>query len=166
MIKKTNFTELSDKEKLLILKWRNSPKVSNYMHTKNISIEDHLSFIKNLQQEKDKNYFLVQQDNKDIGVIYLTNNFLGIYANPEKKRVGDILLSEIIKFAFNEKKLSSLKAEVFKENSTAIKLYKRLGFVTIKDNETMLIMEVNNKEYLAYFEIDGHKYKLTLESIT
>ena len=68
---------------------------------------------------------------------------MGIYANPDKKRVGDILLNEIIKFAFETKKIKCLKAEVYKINSSATKLYNRFGFKTKKDNGTMLTMELN-----------------------
>ncbi len=143
-----NFIDLNEDEIKLVLCWRNNPAIKRWMHTKeDISLENHLNFIKRLNNNSSKDYFLVKKGNDYIGVIDLNDCFLGIYANPEKKRVGDILLSEIIKFAFNKKKLSSLKAEVFKENATAIKLYKRFGFTTIEDNKTMLVMKLNNKEY-------------------
>ncbi len=93
MYKNINFINLNEDEIRLVLSWRNNPTIKKWMYTKeDISLEDHLNFIKSL------------------------NN-------------------------------NSSKAEVFKENSTAIKLYKRFGFTTIEDNKTMLVMELNNREY-------------------
>jgi UDP-4-amino-4,6-dideoxy-N-acetyl-beta-L-altrosamine N-acetyltransferase len=70
------------------------------------------------------------------------DTFLGLYANPKRKKVGDLLLQQIITFAFDVKKLFSLKAEVFKENLSAVKLYERFGFKIMQENEQLQIMEL------------------------
>ena len=145
MIELLDLTTLTQEEHKLILTWRNSENVSRYMHTKSISFEDHLAFIVTLKKNNQKNYFLVKENGHYIGVIYLVDTFLGLYANPEKKKIGDLLLQQIITFAFDVKKLSDLKAEVFKENLTAIKLYKRFNFNIMQESEHLLIMELKNK---------------------
>jgi len=138
-----NFTDLNEDEIELVLSWRNHPAIKKWMHTKkDINLKDHLNFIKSLKNNPKKDYFLVKKDNEYLGVIDLNNGFLGIYANPYKKRVGDILLNEIIKFAFETKKIPCLQAEVYKTNSLAIKLYYRFGFEIKKDNGSMLTMEL------------------------
>ena len=141
-MKLKNFINLNEYEKNLVLKWRNSKNVQKWMHTKNISLKEHLEFIENLKDSKSKNYFLVLDDKSYLGVIYLVENYLGLYANPDKKGVGDLLLKQIIDFAFKQKNLPLIKAEVFKDNLRAIKLYKKHKFKLIKENNKLLIMEL------------------------
>ncbi len=145
MIEHVNFIDLSVDEKKLVLEWRNSREVSFYMHSKEISLEEHFCFIESLKKNQEKSYFLVKYDGENIGVIYLVDDFLGLYANPECQGVGKILLHEIIIIAFEVKKLSSLKAEVYKENEKAIKLYEKFGFSIIQKTEHILIMELENE---------------------
>lgn len=139
-----NFIDLNEKELHLVLSWRNNPNIKKWMHTQDdITIEEHLNFINSLKNSKNKDYFLVKKEDKYLGVIDLNGDCLGIYANPNMKKVGDILLQQIIKFAFDKKKLSVLKAEVYKKNLPAIRLYNRFKFTTIKDDNKMLTMELN-----------------------
>ena len=146
MIKLINFIDLTIDEKKMILEWRNNLKIKKWMHSKdNISLESHLNFIQTLKNSPLKNYFLVKSEHEYIGVVSLNGEFLGIYADPNKTRVGDILLNQIIIFAFEKKKLIFLKAEVYKTNNTAKKLYSRFGFQIKKDNGKMLTMELKNE---------------------
>ncbi len=142
MIKLLNFTTLTNEEHQLVLAWRNSQNVSRYMHTKSITLKEHFAFVDSLKHNHQKSYFLVEDDGNYIGVIYLVDTFLGLYANPKRKKVGDLLLQQIITFAFDVKKLFSLKAEVFKENLSAVKLYERFGFKIMQENEQLQIMEL------------------------
>ncbi len=144
MYENINFIDLNEKQIRLVLSWRNNPVIKKWMFTKDdISFEAHLDFIESLKTNNQKDYFLVKQKDEYLGVIDLNGSFLGIYANPDKKKVGDILLNEIIKFAFETKKIKCLKAEVYKINSSATKLYNRFGFKTKNDDGTMLTMELN-----------------------
>ncbi|WP_458700356.1 UDP-4-amino-4,6-dideoxy-N-acetyl-beta-L-altrosamine N-acetyltransferase [Sulfurospirillum sp. 1307] len=143
MIKLKNFIDLTQEEISLVLNWRNHPNIQKWMHTKDISIKEHLNFIKSLQTSKSKNYFLVLENTSYLGVIYLVNNYIGLYANPEKKGVGKILMNEIINFASKVKKLKFIKAEVYKENQKAIQLYKKFGFTNVDESEQLLIMQLD-----------------------
>ncbi len=141
-----NFIKLNHEEIALVLKWRNHQNIKKWMlNQKNITLQEHLNFIGSLKNSKTKDYFLVKEDDEYIGVVDLNIDYLGIYANPNKKKLGDILLKEIINFAFNIKNISSLKAKVFKENLSAIKLYTRFEFKTIKESDKFIIMELNNE---------------------
>jgi UDP-4-amino-4,6-dideoxy-N-acetyl-beta-L-altrosamine N-acetyltransferase len=134
MIELINFIELTLEEKKIILLWRNSKEVKQWMYNMNdISIENHLKFIESLKDAKDKLYFLVKQDNKYIGVIDFTSITkyscdFGLYANINLSGVGSALLEIICNYAFEQLKISNLNAEVFKKNKKAIYLYNKFKF--------------------------------------
>lgn len=146
MIEIINFTQLSYDEQLLVLSWRNTTKVRQNMHTnREIPLEEHLSFLESLKTNDNAFYFIVKKNDEYIGVIYLQENYLGIYSNPLKKGVGDMLLQEIIDFAFKTRQLDFLKAEVYTRNHQAINLYERFNFKTIKNTDELLTMELKNE---------------------
>lgn len=148
MYENINFIDLNEKEIELVLSWRNDERIKKWMHTReDISLASHLKFIESLKTDTSKDYFLVKKEDEYLGVIDLNRDFLGIYANPDKKRVGDVLLERIIAFAFTIKKLPVLKAEVYKENLSAIKLYQRFGFEVKKEDENTLNMELQNENW-------------------
>ncbi|HIC44810.1 MAG TPA: UDP-2,4-diacetamido-2,4,6-trideoxy-beta-L-altropyranose hydrolase [Sulfurimonas sp.] len=147
-----NFTDLSLDENELVLSWRNNGSIRKWMYNTNIiNLKDHLNYIDSLHTKKDRLYFLVKQNNKPIGVIDFTNITkdkaeFGVYSNPTVRKVGNTLMHEIINYAFNTLRLHSLVAGVFKDNTTALNLYKRYLFTQEK------IELINNKE-LIYLEL-------------
>ena len=146
-----NFTELSLDEKKMILQWRNDERIKKWMFsTDTITLENHLKYIDMLSLKKDRVYFLVKYKNSPIGVIDFTEidafkaNF-GLYANPDKKGVGNILMEEIINYGFHILKVKKLIAEVFETNIKAIKLYGKYDFTTVEKKDNLLIMELDNE---------------------
>lgn len=129
-----NFTKLSLDEKKMVLEWRNYPNIKKWMYSdSDIALEDHLNFIELLKNREDKQYYLVKNNNEYIGVIDFTNintkaTDIGLYANPELKRIGNILMKKIIDYSFNSLKVSIIYAEVFLDNDKAYSLYLRNGF--------------------------------------
>ncbi|HFU3524392.1 UDP-4-amino-4,6-dideoxy-N-acetyl-beta-L-altrosamine N-acetyltransferase [Campylobacter jejuni] len=149
MIKLKNFTELNSQEIELIFKWRNHPDISQFMKTKQIDFEEHLRFLKNLHQDSSKKYFLVFQDEQIIGVIDFVNITtksceFGLYAKPNLKDVGQILMNEIKKYAFEILKIKTLKACVFKDNEKALKLYKNNNFIITKEDGDFFYIVLDN----------------------
>ena len=152
-----NIIELSNKEQEIILDWRNQKSVREWMYNSEIiSKETHFNFIEKLKQDSTNRYFLVKQDNSAIGVIYfneinsiLKETYLGLYSKPDIKRVGDILISTIIEYAFKTLKIERLLIEVFKDNKKAIELYKRFNFKQFNermvDKNNILCMELKNE---------------------
>ena len=121
-----------------------------------ITLDDHLKYINSLKTRDDRLYFLVKKDTKAIGVIDFININIdektaefGIYANPDLKGVGSMLMESIINYAFKELNLKTLKAEVFEENSAGIKLYNRYNFIKTGEkefnNKKLVCMELNNE---------------------
>lgn len=156
-IKLINFTDLSQDEKKMILEWRNRLDIQKWMYTQNdISLEDHLDFIDSLKTIKDKLYFLVKKDNIYIGVIDFTqikpneSLHMGIYANPDLKGYGKILLETIIYFSFEILKVEKIFSEVYFENERAFSLYKIYGFkeysYKIVNGKRVICMELRNKK--------------------
>lgn len=89
-----NFVMLSEEEKLMILRWRNTEKVRQMMLNKElISEKEHFSFIDNLKKRNDCEYWLVS-DRKGIkvGVVDLhhidyehSEADMGFYMDPSQE---------------------------------------------------------------------------------
>jgi UDP-2,4-diacetamido-2,4,6-trideoxy-beta-L-altropyranose hydrolase/UDP-4-amino-4,6-dideoxy-N-acetyl-beta-L-altrosamine N-acetyltransferase len=145
-----NFTSLTLDEKKMVLTWRNHPNIRKCMFTQDkIKLENHLKYIELLKAKDDRVYFLVKRGFQPIGVIDFTNidhqaktTEFGIYANPQIKGIGKFLMESIIAYAFGHLHVKTLISEVFEENISAIKLYRRYNF---RDTRTR---KVNNKKVL------------------
>jgi len=155
----TNFTHLNKDDILKVLSWRNYPDIKKWMYTnQDISLDEHYNFIKELNNSNDKQYFLVNKDGQQIGVVYFTQINrnkkeckFGLYANPLEKiaGTGKILGEACIQYAFNILNLKTLKLEVFSDNIRAINLYKNFKFKEtankIVNNKNIICMELENE---------------------
>ncbi|EAK0818437.1 UDP-4-amino-4,6-dideoxy-N-acetyl-beta-L-altrosamine N-acetyltransferase [Campylobacter sp. CNRCH_2014_2452] len=147
MIFYKNFTNLTKEEKKEIFYIRNSPNISKFMKTKNINYKNHLIFLKELNKNKNKKYFLLIKNNEKLGVIYFNNIIklsceFGLYGI--KKGVGELLMQEVKNYAFNVLKVQTLNAYVFKENIKALNLYLKHGFEVIKEDNNFYFVNLNN----------------------
>ena len=155
-----NFIDLEQKEKEMILVWRNHPEIRKWMYNQDeIKLDEHLSFIDSLKARKDKLYFLVKKKDEFIGVIDFTqlvekiSVHMGIYSNPNIKGNGKILLNKIIDYSFNNLKVKRIFSEVFAENDKAHNLYKKFNFKDISEkivnNKKVICMELKseNREF-------------------
>ena len=108
-----------------------------------ISLQNHLNFVKNMPKNK------IYLKAEDLGVINfkIINDTaeLGIHKNPDKKRVGNILLKTAIEYAFNELNAKKIVLYVFEDNLKAINLYKKFGFKEIDKKDNIIKMELLNK---------------------
>jgi UDP-4-amino-4,6-dideoxy-N-acetyl-beta-L-altrosamine N-acetyltransferase len=83
-------------------------------------------------------------------VIYFSNitnekTDIGLYKNPDKKKVGSKLMNEIINYGFNEIKLKKLILYVYENNIKAINLYKKFSFKEVDKKENIIKMELINE---------------------
>jgi UDP-4-amino-4,6-dideoxy-N-acetyl-beta-L-altrosamine N-acetyltransferase len=134
-----DFVDLTLKEKLMVLNWRNSDEIKKWMYSQDvITIEGHISFIDGLRFSKERQYLLVKKENKYVGVVNFTSidffdtkqSYFGLYANPFEKMagVGRVLEEVCIKYVFDLLRLNKLKLEVFSDNLRAINLYEKYNF--------------------------------------
>ena len=138
----TNFIDLSDTNKLMVLDWRNNENVRKWMYSFDpISEEEHFIFIDTLKNNKTKLYYLVSYEKEYIGVIYFTDidntretAEFGIYSNPNLKGTGKILMDSIFEYGFNVLNLHKIVAEVFANNQRAINLYHQCNFKKIVES--------------------------------
>lgn len=119
MLELINFTDLTDEQILMILRWRNDERVAKFMKNKSVSEQEHRNFISNLKKDETKRYFLVKEDSDYIGVIDFVDIAadsceFGIYANPELK--GKILMQTIAEYAAKTLKVGELKSCACNEN--------------------------------------------------
>ncbi|MFH0708574.1 MAG: UDP-4-amino-4,6-dideoxy-N-acetyl-beta-L-altrosamine N-acetyltransferase [Pseudomonadota bacterium] len=129
-----NFTTLEPFQHEMVLSWRNHSDIRKWMiQQKEISPQEHLNFIQSLKQRDDKWYFLVHDENCYLGVINLhrlttSTAELGIYANPDLRGVGKILMTQLIDFAITLG-VSKLIANVINHNVRACHLYQQFAFM-------------------------------------
>ncbi len=135
-----NYVNLSENDKLKALNMRNHSQIKKWMYNQDsISEEDHFEFIKNLEIDMGRRYFLVKQKDNIIGSINFSKiNFeksveLGIYTNPflQLKGAGGLLESAASQYAFIELNVKKIKLEVFSDNERAIHFYNKCGFKLI-----------------------------------
>lgn len=156
-IKLVNFVELTQRDRLVILNWRNDSRIRKWMYTsEKIPLESHLEFIDKLNYIKTKKYFLVLVDKEKIGVIYFNDIDLeklsaefGLYSNPDLNGKGRLLMRAICKYAFEELNLNKLYGEVFANNERAIRLYMSCNFNKIGrkivNNKEIICMELKSE---------------------
>lgn len=138
-----NFLELDAKESALVLQWRNHRKVAPFMKHKQVALEEHLRFLESLKRDCTKAYFLVYENQTPIGVIDfveivpLQSCEFGIYQSPFLKGYGEMLMQEVLDYAFKTLSVKELKACVFKSNVKALELYLRFQFKIIKESAEM-----------------------------
>lgn len=144
MIKKKSFNNLNEKEKQMVLEWRNAQR--EFMHsTHTINLSEHLDFLRSLQERVDRCYYLVYDAGEAIGVVNLvditdTSASLGLYAKPGLRGVGQSLMETLFLLA-RSKGLELLRLEVARGNTRAISLYERNGFIRQKEKEGILYYE-------------------------
>lgn len=146
MLELINFTDLTDEQILMILRWRNDERVAKFMKNKSVSEQEHRNFISNLKNDETKRYFLVKDSKDYIGVIDFVDIAadsceFGIYANPELK--GKILMQTIVEYAAKTLKVGELKSCVYNENEKAIALYRKFGFEIYGRDEQMSYMSLS-----------------------
>lgn len=158
-IKLIDFIHLATSQKEKVLTWRNHQDVRKWMlNQKKIPLETHLNFIKTLSESITDKYFLVIDEDCEIGVIYfnridILQCEIGLYLNPDyiKSGRGSIVLQTALSYAFENMCLEYVTLEVFCENILAINLYKKFAFQEINkrfiENKCLLKMELKNENW-------------------
>jgi UDP-4-amino-4,6-dideoxy-N-acetyl-beta-L-altrosamine N-acetyltransferase len=147
-----DFVDLNNVEKKDILNLRNNNDIKKWMYNQdNISLDNHLMFIKSLELNPFQQNIMVKKDTKFIGVVYFIFDYkksevlFGLYANIYERiaGLGRILEEVCIKYSFDLMKIKKLKLEVFSDNKQAINLYKKFDFQEVSKKY------INNKEVIC-----------------
>ena len=167
-----NFVCLTEEEKKLVLEWRNSPEIRQWMlNTDIITYQSHCEYIKSLETRTDRYYWLVYTpDNYPIGVFDIVNVDIirniaetGDYAKPQKFGDGFYFLRECLFFYFNILGFGNNYTEADVDNTN---IHSLNTFFGIKYNGKKTINQKGViKEYLACDnftkDIFNERYKLT-----
>lgn len=155
-VKLLNFTTLSYESEMQILEMRNHPKVRAQMHSQDIIDEhSHLKFIESLQNNAEKQYFMVEYRQNIVGVIYFTDidqtkqsAVFGVYANLYEKvdKAGSILMESALAFFDSCMELKVISLEVYESNTIAVNLYIKFGFSVVdsfdQNGEKVMTMQL------------------------
>ena len=166
IIKFKNFINLTDTEKLLVLRWRNSDRVRLKMNNNEIiNLENHMKWIANLQKVSDSLYFLFEVDTKPVGVFDYINCTTktcecGSYIGDEEyKGYGIILNYYGFEYAFKNLGVDRINISVLKSNKRVYQMHKMI-FNACDDgddeNNYHLYLDKNNflsvsNKILGYF---------------
>ena len=147
MIWLKNFTELSEDEIKAVYRARMDERTARFCLTK-FDFAEHCKFVDSLKSRKDKIYFMVYEGDVFIGSIYFSDFAdggaeFGLYKNPELSRVGDKLMSEILRYAKFELGVRTLFLRVLAKNTPALRLYEKYGFKKKQflDNKYKMVTE-------------------------
>jgi UDP-4-amino-4,6-dideoxy-N-acetyl-beta-L-altrosamine N-acetyltransferase len=164
-----NFITLDIEMQKSILSWRNHEDIRSWMFNENeISLEDHLKFVKNLEHNDQNFYWIVRKDEKTIGVAYL-NHYderentaqWGFYTNPEYfNSFAGLEIAYAALWVFTEKLgIKNLRSYVRESNARAMLLNEFFGMEHFK------WVVVGNKKYsyrqLAQDQITNHAHNIS-----
>lgn len=142
-----DFRNLNDAQKRLVLEWRNSDAVRTCMLSqKIISYEEHMLYLESLWHIKGKLCYLVQKQNRGIGVIEFCNieqerAEIALSKNPHLKGIGNLLMGLIERVACEKLHLEVLHLEVLERNKRALHLYEKWGYSVTSNQEHLIHME-------------------------
>lgn len=154
-----NIISCSDIQVEAIRNMRNSEEIKKFMYTNHIiSKKEHLNYIENLKEEKNKLVFCVLKENKTpIGVVSINSidykkkkSDWAFYLNSsERNGLGGFIEFNIINFIFDRLNLEKLNCEVIETNQSVLKLHGKFFFKQENFKEEQIIK--NNKKLGIHF---------------
>lgn len=123
----------------MVRNWRNSKEVSAFMYTEyEISKEQQLLWFESIQSNKKCKYWIIEYNNKAIGLASLTqidsnlsSCYWAFYLGDTSIRgagLGSKIEYNVLKYVFEELNLNKLRCEVFVFNDKVISMHEKFGF--------------------------------------
>jgi len=158
-----NFVVLSEGELKMILSWRNSLEVRQWMmNTEPIELKSHLEYVKQLKNRIDVFYWLIMRKEIPVGVLNITNvdfsdstGVPGFYLSPAllHKGEGILVLQNYKEFLLDVLGFEQLFGHNYIENINALQL--SLFFGAVVDG----LIEKNGRKYVSLtLKKDKFKY--------
>jgi hypothetical protein len=125
----------SDNNTPIVLAWRNSDRIrKNMLDDSVISTENHREFLKTLESDRARAYYVVELRGTPVAAIYFTELggsevTWGCYIGTDKTMPGLFVALVIMaaKYSFRLPSTNSLRSEVAEHNANPIKLNRFLG---------------------------------------
>ncbi|OFC68943.1 UDP-4-amino-4,6-dideoxy-N-acetyl-beta-L-altrosamine N-acetyltransferase [Alteromonas confluentis] len=143
----SHFSLLNHTQLERVLAWRNKPHIRQNMHQQDtITLHQHLAWFENLTNDPTRVFFVMEQNERPIGVLNFTlksENPLtlewGCYLGEDDVWPGSGLLLEIaaLEFAFTRTSAERLYAEVLSFNTSVLKLHKLFNYTPLEDGDTI-----------------------------
>jgi len=139
--------------------WRNAESTNRFLkNSEPITPEQQQAWFEKISKSEDT-YLLINQNGKDIGLIY-SNHYNSednsvetnvIIGDPAYIKSGISLKSCLLftAYLFDVKKYSLLLSSVNKRNTDALKIDQFIGFQAYKENDEYIYLELDNKSFQA-----------------
>lgn len=158
-----NFCELTKREALEVLGWRNNPAIRKFMYQKaEITEQEHFDFLRNLPTQENRFYWVVKEKGNILGVIDIVNyNKLesewGFYLNPNHfgKGLGINLIYHALNFFFKTLEIQRLYGYCQYKNVKGL-IFHDLFLINHKGYEK--IRTLNSAEWYSKREISGKNW--------
>lgn len=144
---------LQEQDAYTSVRWRNDPEVFKFTgntYDHEITIDSELAWIRKVMVNYNDYRCAILVDGVYVGNIYLTDInevsahyhiFIG-NKNYWGKGVAVKASQLILDYAFNELRINTVRLRVRKENTSAVKLYRKLGFKDVGTEDKWIVMEV------------------------
>lgn len=158
---------IEEKDIEMIRKWRNDPKISQYMSFRDyITLQMQKKWFEKINNENNY-FFIINIDYTDVGMVDVKNIDYGqkvaeggifIYDDKYLNSIYPLFASYlVINFVFDTLKLEKFKAQIMEDNKRAIRYNKSLGFKPTDEidglQRTYYLVEDDWKEAKSTIEI-------------
>jgi UDP-4-amino-4,6-dideoxy-N-acetyl-beta-L-altrosamine N-acetyltransferase len=129
----------------LILSWRNSPAVRQFMHNSHlITAEEHLAWFARASRDTDRHLLVLDMGGTPTGYMSLSKSGddtyeWGFYLAPDSVRgSGRVLGLQGLEYAFEKLSASWVIGGVLMRNERSIRFHERFGFVPVAEVNMLL----------------------------
>ena len=134
------FRQIAESDLQMILDWRSSPAVSEFMYTDiEPSLETQKQWFHSIRSDSARRDWIIRVDGEDVGLLSImkidrTNQrceWAYYLASPDVrgKGVGKSVETNVLRYVFEELDLNKLCCEVFVSNDLVIQIHEKYGSV-------------------------------------
>ena len=169
MIVRIELVSMADKA--MLLQWRNSVEVSEWMYTNHVISEaEHSAWFEQMLNNESTKYWKIVVDSDPVGAVVLNEIDLvnqtcswAIYLGKSSIRglgVAQAACLLSLNFAFDVLNLGMVRCEAIAENTRAIGLYEQVGFVS-QPTQAEAVRRGESNLAIVKLELSGNAWKLS-----